>query len=225
MDFVDNIIPTIKQDINSLRNFSNILEIESIHKIDDISTSFDILYFIKAYEVTVQMNDFDDIQCPLCKHKYTFCYHKQYIRDIIFYVNQYEITAKIHITVLECSFCKQNKETQHFHALLPDFIFPYHIYSGTLILNCLYERLIQKTKIQLIIEKLNISHQLFYKWLRGFKKYNVSSSTILGTEINIKQIIIEIHSNLYSFLNKFYQTYYHPFFLFKVTCIPLVIMP
>ena len=225
MEFVDKIIPTIKHDINSLKEFSNILEIESIRKIDNISTSFDILYLIKAYEIKVQMNDFDNLKCPLCKHEHAFCYHKEYTRDIIFYVGQYEITAKINITVLECSFCKQNKDIQHFHALLPDFIFPYHVYSGNLILDCLYERLIRNIKIQVIIEKRNISHQLFYKWLRELEKYKVSSSTILGTEVDIKQIITGIQTDLYSFLNRFYQTYYHPFFLFKVTCIPLVIMP
>lgn len=191
---------------------------------NDISTSFDILYLIKAYEISMRMNDFVCLKCPLCKHKHIFSYHKEYIRDIIFYVGEYEITAKLHITVLECSFCKQQPEKQHFHALLPDFIFPYHIYSAILILDCLYERFIKKAKIEAIIEKRNISHQLFFKWLRGLKIYKFSSSTILSIEANIVLVITEINDNLYSFLNKFYQTYYHPFFLFRVTCIPLVII-
>lgn len=225
MEFADKIIPTIKHDIYLLKDFSNILEIESIHKLDDISVSFDILYLIKSYEISIKMNDFDNLKCPLCKHLHTFYYHKEYCRNIIFYVGQYEITAKIHITVLECLFCKEHIETQHFHALLPDFIFPYHVYSGNLILDCLYERLISNIKIHSIIEKRNISHQLFYKWLRELEQYKLSSSTILEIEVDIKLIITNINTNPYSFLNQFYQIYYHPFFLFKETCIPLIIIP
>lgn len=225
IEAVDKVISTIKYNIHSLKDFSSILHVQSIRKVDNVSASFDILYLIKAYEISIQMNDFDNLKCPLCRHKYAFCYHKEYTRNIIFYVDQYEITAKIYITVLECSFCKQCQEAQHFHAILPDFIFPYHIYSSILILGCLYERLIEKAKIETIIEKRNISHQLFYKWLRGLEQYKLSSSTILGIEADIKLLIVNINNNPYSFLNQFYQTYYHPFFLFKVTCIPLVIIP
>lgn len=63
------------------------------------------------------------------------------------------------------------------------------------------------------------------KWLNGFKKYLTVSSTILETELSIKQVLIEIKRCKDEFQYSFYQDYFHPYFLFRATCVPLIIMP
>ncbi len=192
----------------------------------DFQITSSVLEDIKEYENYVKANDFSDLKCPLCKHDNVLHYHKEYQRDLIFQVSNDEIISKINITVLECSYCKEkNKGKQHYHALLPIFIFPYHIYSEEFILDTLNERLIEEEKIQEIIERRNISHQLFYKWLNGLKKYSASACTILGCNINIIDIIKAIIKDPHLFLFQFFKNFYHPFFLFRLTCVPLIIMP
>lgn len=223
---IENKINKIKQDINEINNFSSKLEVVSINKIDETEDNFDILYIINAYENITNTNDYSFCECPQCNHNNCMHYHKEYQRNIIFHIGGYEIIAKINIVVLECNFCKEvNKGKQHFHALLPDYIFPYHIFSSNIIIKALSDRVIKNIKIEIIIEKLNISHQLFYKWLRGLKKYLLTSSIILATQINIKDILNKLIENKDEFLYLFYKEYHHPYFLFKLTCVPLVIIP
>lgn len=212
------------ENITNIDKFSNILEIISINEIN-YSTESSILNDIKDYENYAISNDFKDLKCPLCKHDNVLHYHKEYQRNITFNIDNYEVNAKISITVLECSYCKNNTDKQHFHALLPIFIFPYHIYSESFILDVLNDRLINNKKIEEIIETRKISHQLFYKWLRGLKKYSVSASTILEIKAEITDIIKYIKKDPYLFLFQFFDNYYHPFFLFRLTCVPLVINP
>lgn len=223
---IENKINIIKQDINEITNFSSMLEVVNINKIDELEDNLDILYMINAYEIVANTNDYSFCKCPQCNHDNCMHYHKEYQRNIIFHIMGYEIIAKISIVVLECKFCKDtNKGKQHFHALLPDYIFPYHIFSSNIIINALYDRIIKNIKIEIIIEKLRISHQLFYKWLRGLKKYLLTSSIILATQSNIKDILNKIIENKDEFLYLFYKEYRHPYFLFKLTCVPLAIMP
>lgn len=219
-------IENIKKDINLLKDFSSILEIVNIRKLDNISFSYDILLFIKAYELLHQINDYSSFQCPLCGKKNILNFHKQYQRDCIFYVGNYEITAIVNITVVECSFCKENKEhIQHYHAILPSFLFPYHIYSSNIILDTIYQKEINQIKLNVIMSQRNISHQLLYGWLKGMKKYQLSASTILELPNVLEKIIIDVRKNLEQFLKLFYEQYHHSFFLFRLTCVPLVIVP
>lgn len=218
-------IDKIEEDINNLKDFSDILDIVSITTIDGMDESYDILYLIKIYETIGKINDYQEYQCPNCKRKDCLHYHKTYERDIVFYIGNKRIEAIIHLLVLECKHCKHDKDEQHFHAIIPDFIFPYHIYSANIILNTIYDRLIKKIKIYKIIEKNRITKELYYKWIRGFKKYSISANTVLGVENNLESIIQAILNDIHMFLYKFYQTYYHPFFLFKPTCVPLSIIP
>lgn len=210
---------------NNLENFSNILEIISINETNNYTES-NILNTIKEYEIFTKVNDYSDLKCPLCKHDNIFHYHKTYKRNFIFNMWNYEVNAILTITVLECSYCKNNnKGKQLYHSLLPIDVLPYHTYSSNFILNTLQDRLLKGQKIQEIIESKNISHQLFYKWLKGLKLYTISASTILGIKKEIIDVIREIMKDLYSFLFQFFENFYHPFFLFRLTCVPLVIMP
>lgn len=211
--------------INDIYDFSSILEIISINKVNNKFNNSNILLYIKAYENITNSNDFNFCNCPNCKHN-SMKFYKSYQRNIIFYFNEYEIVAKISLTVLECSFCKQDKKylKQHFHTLLPDFIFPYHIYSSDIILDTLTDRFINNIKINIILKERRISHQLFYTWIKGFKRYSLSSSIILSTESKLIDIISKINNNRDLFLYQFYQQFFHPFFLFRLTCVNLCII-
>ena len=173
----------------------------------------------------ININDYSEYKCPLCGKKEVLHFHKNYRRNLIFYHGVYEVICKIDIIVLECSHCKEhNKGKQHYHALLPSFILPYHIYSSYIIIDTLYLGL-TRGQILKIIEERNISHQLYYSWLRGLDKYKTSASTILSVKDDILSVIINIKEDMYKFLSEFYLSYHHPFFLFKLTCVNLVIMP
>ena len=222
-----NDVEKVKINIENIRDFSNILEVESINKLN-VSSQNDtsILYYIKVYESLLTINDYSNFKCPLCKKDHTLSFHKTYERNIILHLNGYEVIAKISLIVLECAYCKEyNRNSQHYHAIIPDYIFPYHIYSSNIIMNCLIEHYLKELTINQIIEQANISHQLYYKWLNEFNKYLVVSSVILKTKANIKEILIEIKSRLEELQYNFYQSYNHPYFLFKETCVPLIIMP
>ena len=196
-----------------------------VNKIDNISNDNSILNKIKDYETMININDYSEYKCPLCGKKEVLHFHKTYERNLIFYYNDCEIICRIDIIVLECSYCKEhNKDKQHYHALLPSFILPYHTYSSYIIMDTLYYGL-TKEQFNKMLEERNISYQLYYKWLRGLDKYKTSASTILLVKNEIIEVIIKIKEDMYKFLSEFYLSYHHPFFLFKLTCVNLVIMP
>ena len=196
-----------------------------VNKIDNISSDNSILNKIKDYETIININDYSEYKCPLCGKKEVLHFHKTYERNLIFYYNDCEIICRIDIIVLECSYCKEhNKDKQHYHALLPSFILPYHTYSSYIIMDTLYYGL-TKEQFNKMLEERNISYQLYYKWLRGLDKYKTSASTILLVKNEIIEVIIKIKEDMYKFLSEFYLSYHHPFFLFKLTCVNLVIMP
>ena len=136
-----NDVEKVKNNIENIRDFSNILEVESINKLN-VSSQNDtsILYYIKVYESLLTVNDYSNFKCPLCKKEHTLSFHKTYERNIIIHLDGYEVIAKISLIVLECAYCKEyNRNSQHYHAIIPDYIFPYHIYSSNIITNCLIE--------------------------------------------------------------------------------------
>ena len=207
-----------------LNDFSILSDI-IINKTNHISGDNTILNKIRDYETIRKINDYNEYKCPLCGKREVLYFHKTYERNLIFYYNNCELICKIEIIVLECSYCKKhNKGKQHYHALLPNFILPYHIYSSYIIIDTLYLSL-TKGQIIKIIDERNISHQLYYSWLRGIDKYKTSASTILLVKNEIIEVIIKIKEDMYKFLSEFYLSYHHPFFLFKLTCVNLVIMP
>ena len=211
--------------LKDILNGFSILSDIVINKIDNISGDNTILNKMKDYETIRNINDYSEYKCPLCGKKEVLHFHKTYERNLIFYYNDCEIICRIDIIVLECSYCKEhNKDKQHYHALLPSFILPYHTYSSYIIMDTLYYGL-TKEQFNKMLEERNISYQLYYKWLRGLDKYKTSASTILSVKNEIIEVIIKIKEDMYKFLSEFYLSYHHPFFLFKLTCVNLVIMP
>ena len=214
-------ISKCSQNIEEITNISAFLDVISIEKTDIINNSYDVLKEILSYEETYIINDYSNFICPCCKNKDTFSFHKLYSRNFVFTIKDYLITAKIKLIVLECSHCKKYKDKQHFHTLLPDFIFPYHSYSSNIIL----DSITNKDKIKYITNKYKVSYQLLYYWITILNKYLFVCSIILKIPIIISNIIIKINENRKQFLKLFYQQYFHPFFLNRKTCKYLAITP
>ncbi len=221
---IDKVKNYLSKDINQIKTLSPILEVSSITKSDNIHNNFFILYIVLIIEYLLNTNSYTSFRCPFCKHNHCLTFHKTYKRTIIFCLYGYEITASISLIVLECSFCKNNKKSpQHYHALIPDGIFPYHIYSGEIILDILFDRMIHKIKVQQIIEKNKISHQLYYQWIKEFVAYQLSSSIILNVKNDKEEILLALFHDPPNFFLQFFIQYYHPFFLFRKTCVSLAI--
>lgn len=218
-------IDLINENINNLKHFSEILEINSIVKLDTTyPNDLSLLYYLKYYEELLYVNDYHSFRCPLCKKHNELSFHKTYSRSIVVHINNYEINATINLIVLECHYCKEyNKGNQHYHALIPDIIFPYHSYSSNIIINVLIEKELNKLKIEELILKYQISHQLYYKWLKELKEYMLVTSIILESKNEIIDILKELKIKLEKLQYDIFKQYNHPYFLFKKTCVPLII--
>lgn len=168
-------------------------------------------------------NDFSGLKCPYCKNK-CLKFHKTYTRNLVYYYNGKMFDTKIEIIVCICTNCKKLNNKQKYHAILPEFILPYMIYEASTIIKSINDY-IKKEKLKEILEKLKIEHKLFYDWLHKFDKYVFPSSIVLSINNKIDDVINGIIENKDNFLMRFYQNYNHPFFLFKLTCVPLCITP
>ena len=178
---------------------------------------------IKLYNNYRDCNDFSNLKCPLCNNN-CLIFHKEYERNLTYYCNGELVNTKINIIVCKCKYCEKHNNSQKYHALLPEFILPYTIYEASTIIKSINDYL-NNIKLIDIMEKLKITHKLFYDWLRKVKKYVFSSSVILKVTNDIKEVVSEIIKNNSNFLISFYDDYRHPFFLFKTTCVPLCIIP
>ena len=101
------------------------------------------------------------INCPKCRAKGDFTKHAYYDRNIIVYQDGVIKEDKLRILRLRCQSCKTT------HALLPDAIIPYHIYTANVILEALKDKY-NLRKIKDICKKYAISFQLLYAWIRRF---------------------------------------------------------
>ena len=178
---------------------------------------------IDIYNNYRDCNDFSNLKCPLCKCN-SLKFHKTYARNLVFYINGKLEYIIINIIVCKCTNCTEKHNKQKYHAILPEFILPYSIYETSTIIKSINDY-INKTKLIIILQRLQIQHKQFYDWLKKFNRYLLSSSIILKTNNDIKKIIDEIINWKDKFLISFYDNYYHPFFLFKLTCVPLCITP
>lgn len=179
---------------------------------------------ISEYYSYCNCNNYSSLCCPLCKIKNTLSYYKSYTRNITYYDSNANLikNTTINITVLKCNHCNKLTGHQKYHALLPSFIFPYHIYLGKTILLAIKDYF-DNQKIMFILNKLSILHKLLYDWLKKFNIYLLSSSIILKEKNNAKLIINKIYLLNNKFLIDFFNFYFHPYFLFKRTCVPLCI--
>lgn len=182
-----------------------------------------IEYAINCYYNYCDCNNYNDLKCPNCNN-HSLSFHKTYERNLTYYYNKKVYNIIINITVCKCDHCSKTESTQKYHAILPDFVLPYIIYESSTIMKSLYDYY-NGIKVQQILERLEISHKLFYDWLKKLYTYSFSASIILEVDNNIKTVIFKIIEYDSMFLNIFYYNYNHPFFLFKSTCVPLCIIP
>lgn len=187
------------------------------------STIIDIL--IMSYNNYIDCNSFNDLKCPCCKMKGTLSFHKYYNRNICYIENDIKIDRVIYIAVLECKYCKECNNEQKYHAILPFFILPYHIYEASTIIINIYLYLIKEKKLEEILEQIQITHKLFYDWLKKMNIYLLPSSILLGENNVLITIVKKIYLLNEKFLIDFFDNYEHPYFLFRKTCVPLCITP
>lgn len=93
-------------------------------------------------------------------------YYESYSRDFIVYLNGSVQTFSIEIPVFYCENCN------HYHALLPaPFIIPHEQASIAFILCVLYDRFFNKIKVAEILDKYNLPHSTYYRWIRRYRMY------------------------------------------------------
>ena len=168
-------------------------------------------------------NDYNNLKCPCCGNK-SLSFHKKYQRNLVYYFNGEVFDITIDIAVCKCNHCSKIQGRQKYHAILPEFVLPYVIYEASTIMNALNDYY-NKVKINQILDRLKIQHKLFYDWIKKFNIYSLSASIILKINNNLKLIINNIVNDNSIFLMNFYNNYNHPYFLFRLTCVPLCIIP
>ena len=199
------------------------LSINEINPKIDKNSINSINEFICMYNNYRDCNDFSNLICPLC-HNHSLSFYKTYERNLTYFENSIITNNKIDIIVCKCQYCAKHHNKQKYHALLPEFISPYHIYEISIIIKAINDYLNHK-KFKDIIERLQITHKLFYDWLKKILKYTLPSSIVLKINNDLNVVITEMINQSSSFLMQFYDIYHHPFFLFRLTCVPLCITP
>ena len=95
--------------------------------------------------------------CPKCKAKSNFSYHGSYLRNISFIINNKVYDFKVWVTRVICNSCGST------HALLPNFIVPYKIFSRESFLYTVSQAC--SSSVITIAEKLGLSFQLIYSFI------------------------------------------------------------
>ena len=180
---------------------------------------------INTYNNYVSCNSFNNLRCPCCKNKGVLSFHKTYSRNLSYIENDNKIDILLDVAVLKCDHCTKSNNKQKYHALLPFFILPYHIHDANMIIDSVYEYLFKQMKLREILERLKITHKLFYDWIKKINKYLLPSSIILKENNDLIKVIKKIYSYKEQFLIEFFNNYQHPYFLFRITCVDLCITP
>ena len=145
--------------------------------------------------------------CPKCGAKHSFIRHGIYDRNICFIENNYNIIEKkISILRLKCTSCTST------HAILPNDIIPYCIYSFSTIINVLTRYYSKKEKVVSMAENLSISFQLIYNFISRFLDFLNSCLSVLKNLdfTNVSLIPSELVDaiNQYQLNNNFLYQYF-----------------
>jgi Domain of unknown function (DUF6431) len=137
--------------------------------------------------------------CPKCKAKGDFHKHAYYDRNIIVLEGNEIIEDKLRILRLICLSCKTT------HALLPDVIIPYHIYSLSIIFQALKDKFNLKN-VKTICERFNISFQLLYFWIKRFNLHKPLCEQVIGiVPLSERLILNHINDSMSNFLFKYFK--------------------
>ena len=135
-----------------------------VNKINPQNDAKSMKNIINLYNNYRDCDDFNDLRCPLCGNKGCLQFHKTYERNLTYCENGELINIKIDIIVCKCIHCEKANKNQKYHALLPEFILPYHIYEASTIIKTINDY-IKGVKLSQIIEEKQITYKLFYDWL------------------------------------------------------------
>lgn len=119
---------------------------------------------------------FFDYICPKCGAKHSFTRHGSYERNVCFmdkHNNIYE--ERMCILRLKCRSCNST------HAILPNDIVPYCVYSFSFIINVLTKYYLKDNKIVDICSLFPISFQLIYSFVSKFIEFLNSSFSVLNS--------------------------------------------
>ncbi len=112
--------------------------------------------------------------CPKCGAKHSFTRHGNYERNLCL-MDDFENMADKRMTILrvKCSSCNST------HAILPNDIIPYCIYSFSFILNVLTDFYSKDCKVSDICLHYSISFQLLYVFVSRFLNFLNSALLVL----------------------------------------------
>lgn len=131
---------------------------------------------ISIYNKFVNFN----FTCPNC-YSHNFSFFGSYSRNLIVLHNDAFIDLTINIKRVLCKSCN------HTHALIPNFIVPYKVYTKDAIVFCLYKycNYNNLSKVQNIF---NVDRQLILNWKNQFNIY-LSFICTFYSSVDIKYIL------------------------------------
>ena len=147
-------------------------------------------FFLKNCDLTKYI-------CPKCGCKH-LVKHAMYQRNLVILKDDSFYDEKINIVRLICSSCNST------HAILPNDIVPYCIYSFSLILHILCEYYVSSNSVLCIANKFNISFQLIYSLVARFLTFfNKCIQCLKILEILLPENITNciIVKNIYDYIN------------------------
>ena len=103
-----------------------------------------------------------NFKCPNC-FSHNFSFFGSYSRNFIIRENDTLVVYTIDIKRVICKGCHIT------HALIPNFIIPYKVYTKDIIVICLKESL--ESSLSKIQNIFNVSRQLILNWKKQFKNY------------------------------------------------------
>ena len=158
-----------------------LFEYKKFNKILDKDNKIEIL--IKLMEEYEYDCNYEYIECPNCKSDQLIRYG-YYERNI----GIFGVYKKIKIKRVMCKHCN------HTHALLPSFIMSYFQNEVSFILVGIDLKNIEEEKIVDISNKLNISRQLLYFWLKRFQNHLTRLKTTFS--YNLEKIMIYLFDGI-----------------------------
>lgn len=149
-------------------------------------------------------------RCPKCHSIGNYSVYGSYIRNIVY---KDESGIKNEKTTILRVFCESCNTT---HAILPNDVIPYGIYSFSFIMKLLSLHLVDNVSVLKIAKDFHISFELIYGYIKRFKLFLATIVLVIRTllitsltfESNVSEIISEIES-LKKLNIKFLSEYCH----------------
>lgn len=156
------------------------------------------------------------LRCPHCKHRGNFVFNGKYLRHCISLENKVIKEEFFYVQRVKCKQCHRT------HALLPDCILPHHSYSYAFIMCVLGDYYIEKQKVCAICQQYQITHSLFYSWIRRFQKHKIVAALVQQLSSQKEESILqEIQRvSLPVFLKSFFDEHQFPYLHFIETYHP-----